>query len=102
MNSDLQKLQPYPFEKLAKLKAGVTPPTELEHIALSIGEPKHPSPAFVIDELSRNLDKLANYPTTAGTIELRQTIADWATRRFKLQAGSLTGADNVLPALGTR
>ncbi|MBN0986481.1 succinyldiaminopimelate transaminase [Amphritea pacifica] len=102
MNSDLQKLQPYPFEKLAKLKAGVTPPTELEHIALSIGEPKHPSPAFVIDELSQNLDKLANYPTTAGTIELRQTIADWASRRFKLQPGSLTGADNVLPVLGTR
>ncbi|WP_428036730.1 succinyldiaminopimelate transaminase [Amphritea sp.] len=102
MNSDLQKLQPYPFEKLAKLKAGVTPPTELEHIALSIGEPKHPSPAFVIDELSQNLDKLANYPTTAGTLELRQTIADWATRRFKLQPGSLTGADHVLPVLGTR
>ncbi len=102
MNSDLHKLQPYPFEKLAKLKAGVTPPTELEHIALSIGEPKHPSPAFVIDELSQNLDKLANYPTTAGTLELRQTIADWATRRFKLQPGSLTGADNVLPVLGTR
>lgn len=102
MNPDLQKLQPYPFEKLAKLKAGVTPPTELEHISLSIGEPKHPSPAFVIEELSRNLDKLANYPTTAGTLELRQTIADWATHRFSLKPGSLTGADNVLPVLGTR
>ncbi|BBB27470.1 succinyldiaminopimelate transaminase [Amphritea japonica] len=102
MNPDLHKLQPYPFEKLAKLKAGVTPPVDLDHIALSIGEPKHPSPAFVMDELTRNLDKLANYPTTAGTIELRQTIADWATRRFKLQSGSLTGADNVLPVLGTR
>lgn len=102
MNPDLQKLQPYPFEKLAKLKAEVTPPADLEHIALSIGEPKHPSPAFVMDEFTRNLDKLANYPTTSGLPELRQTIADWATRRFKLAAGTLTGANNVLPVNGTR
>lgn len=102
MNSDLHKLQPYPFEKLAKLKAGVTPPSDLDPIAFSIGEPKHPSPAFVMDELTRNLDKMSSYPTTAGTIELRQTIADWATRRFNLKSGSLTGADNVLPVLGTR
>lgn len=102
MNPDLQKLQPYPFEKLAKLKAAVTPPAELEHIALSIGEPKHPSPMFVMEEFTRNLDKLANYPTTAGVPELRQTIADWCGRRFKLQPGSLTAADNVLPVNGTR
>lgn len=102
MNPDLQKLQPYPFEKLAKLKAEVTPPAELEHIALSIGEPKHPSPEFVMDEFTRNLDKLANYPTTSGLPELRQTIADWATRRFKLEAGTLTGENNVLPVNGTR
>lgn len=102
MNPDLQKLQPYPFEKLAKLKAEVTPPAELEHIALSIGEPKHPSPAFVMDEFTRNLDKLANYPTTSGLPELRQTIADWATRRFNLTEGTLTGEHNVLPVNGTR
>lgn len=102
MNPDLQKLQPYPFEKLAKLKAAVTPPAELEHIALSIGEPKHPSPMFVMEEFTRNLDKLANYPTTAGTLELRQTIADWCSRRFDLQQGSLTAEDNVLPVNGTR
>ncbi|MEH6577986.1 MAG: succinyldiaminopimelate transaminase [Amphritea sp.] len=102
MNPDLQKLQPYPFEKLAKLKDAVTPAAELEHIALSIGEPKHPSPAFVMDELTRNLDKLANYPTTAGTIELRQAIADWASRRFKLQPDSLSAEQHVLPVNGTR
>ncbi|GGK78967.1 succinyldiaminopimelate transaminase [Amphritea balenae] len=102
MNPDLHKLQPYPFEKLAKLKAEVTPPADIEHIALSIGEPKHPSPEFVMDEFTRNLDKLANYPTTAGTIELRQAIANWATQRFSLEAGSLTAEQHVLPVNGTR
>ena len=102
MNPDLQKLQPYPFEKLTKLKNAVTPPAELEHIALSIGEPKHPSPQFVLDVFTENMGRLANYPTTAGMPELRQAIADWATRRFKLQPGSLTAADNILPVNGTR
>ena len=37
MNPDLQKLQPYPFEKLTALKAQVSPNENLQHIALSIG-----------------------------------------------------------------
>ena len=47
MNPDLKKTQPYPFERLATLKATVSPPTHLPHIALSIGEPKHAPPPFV-------------------------------------------------------
>lgn len=102
MNRDLSLLQPYPFEKLTALKAEVTPPSELEHIALSIGEPKHPSPPFVAECLIENMDKLANYPTTKGLPELRQAIADWCTRRFNLNANSLTADDHVLPVNGTR
>ncbi|GGO86824.1 succinyldiaminopimelate transaminase [Marinobacterium nitratireducens] len=102
MNRDLAKLQPYPFEKLAALKAEVTPPADKAHIALSIGEPKHPSPAFVAQVLADNLGSLANYPTTAGMPELRQAIADWCERRFSLRAGSLDIGRNVLPVNGTR
>ena len=58
MNRHLDKLHPYPFEKLNKLKAGVTPPAELAHIALSIGEPKHPTPAFVSEAVSQHLHTL--------------------------------------------
>ena len=47
MNPDLQRLQPYPFERLRKLFAGVTPPAHLAPINLSIGEPKHPTPPFI-------------------------------------------------------
>jgi N-succinyldiaminopimelate aminotransferase len=102
VNPDLQKLQPYPFERLAKLKAGATPPASLAHIAMSIGEPKHPAPRHVLDALIANLDGLGNYPMARGIPELRQSIARWCTRRFKLKAGALDPERQVLPVSGTR
>ena len=102
MNKDLSLLQPYPFEKLTALKAQVTPPSDLEHIAFSIGEPKHPAPEFVAECLNDNMARLSNYPTTKGLPELRTSIADWCERRFKLQAGSVDPEANVLPVNGTR
>lgn len=101
MNPDLNRLQPYPFEKLAALKAGVTPPPQ-PHIALSIGEPKHPAPAFVLETLAANLDKLSQYPVTKGLPELRNAITGWAQRRFELGAGGLDAEQQVLPVNGTR
>ncbi|MFC1749405.1 succinyldiaminopimelate transaminase [Pseudomonadota bacterium] len=102
MNPDLNKLQPYPFEKLAKLKAAVTPPSDRPHIALSIGEPKHPAPKFVTEELISHLHTLAKYPLTKGSAELRQSIASWLTNRFELPADSLDPEQHVLPVNGTR
>jgi len=102
MNPDLNRLQPYPFEKLAQLKQGITPNSQLSHIALSIGEPKHQPPAFVLDELARSLGKIANYPLTKGSLELRQSIANWLVRRFKLPATSIDAEKHILPVNGTR
>ena len=102
MNPDLQRLHPYPFEKLARLKADITAPAHLAPISLGIGEPKHPSPAFVKQVIADNLDKLANYPTTKGIDELRETIALWSSRRFNLSEGTLDPARNVIPVNGTR
>lgn len=102
MNPNLERLHPYPFEKLAKLKAGISVPAHLAPISLGIGEPKHPSPAFVKEVIANNLDKLANYPTTKGTDELRQAIAEWATRRFDLVPESLSPDRHVVPVNGTR
>lgn len=102
MNRELDLLQPYPFEKLASLKAGLEPPLGKPHIALSIGEPKHSPPEFALTALADNLSQLSSYPLTKGTDELREAIAAWATRRFNLKAESLTGAEHVLPVAGTR
>lgn len=100
MNTDLDKLHPYPFEKLNALKSGLKPPEHLSHIALSIGEPKHPAPAFVKQVLQESLEKLSAYPLTKGIPELREAIADWLCRRFKLTP--VDAETQVLPVNGTR
>ena len=84
MNPLLGRLQPYPFEKLRALNAGVTPNPALSPINLSIGEPKHPTPAFVRETLAGALDGLAAYPATAGTPALREAIAAWIARRYSV------------------
>lgn len=102
MNPDLDKLQPYPFEKLAALKAGITPPPQQAHIALSIGEPRHAAPGFVAEILANSFEKLSNYPLTRGMPELRHAIACWLQERFKLASGSLDPDSQILPVNGTR
>jgi len=102
MNPRLNLLHTYPFEKLARLKAGVEPPEELAHIAMSIGEPQHEPPAFVLETLRQNLHRLGSYPATIGLIELRASIGRWLERRFSLRAGAVGPETMVLPVNGTR
>ncbi|MDQ7014798.1 MAG: aminotransferase class I/II-fold pyridoxal phosphate-dependent enzyme [Gammaproteobacteria bacterium] len=102
MNSDLARLQPYPFKKLTQLRDGVVANAALSPIALGIGEPKHPPPEFVLQTMRDNLDGIANYPLTKGSPALRQSIAAWLSRRFKLPAESLDPEQHVLPVNGTR
>jgi N-succinyldiaminopimelate aminotransferase len=102
MNPDLNKLQPYPFEKLNKLFAGIEPSPSLSPISLSIGEPKHPAPEFVVQELEQQLGCLSNYPATKGLPALREAIATWAGKRFNLAPKSLSAEQHVLPVNGTR
>tara|TARA_E500000305_G_scaffold13025_1_gene8941 strand:+ start:13240 stop:14430 length:1191 start_codon:yes stop_codon:yes gene_type:complete len=100
MNVLLDALHPYPFEKLRALFADLTPASGQAHIALSIGEPRHASPPFVLETLAANLPLLANYPATRGEAVLRETIAGWLQRRFQLQ--SVNAECEVLPVNGTR
>lgn len=102
MNPNLDLLHPYPFERLNELKAGITPPQHLRPISLSIGEPKHPSPAFVKQALIDNIDQVAVYPATKGGQPLRETIAAWLQKRFDLPSQSIDANRHVLPVTGTR
>jgi N-succinyldiaminopimelate aminotransferase len=102
VNPRLNSLHAYPFERLARLKAGVTAPAGLAHIAMSIGEPQHSPPAFVLDSLRNNLHRLGSYPVTAGLPELRAAAARWLDRRFGLRPGQVNPATMVLPVNGTR
>jgi N-succinyldiaminopimelate aminotransferase len=100
MNPRLGLLQPYPFEKLRGLLAGVTPPAGLRPIALSLGEPQHPTPQLLKDALVANLGGLARYPLTLGLPELRATLAQWLGERHRLPA--IDPATQVIPVLGSR
>lgn len=100
MNPLLDKLQPYPFEKLKNLFSGIIPNFNYSHISLDIGEPKHPTPEFIKQALLDNIAGLNNYPTTIGMLELREAIAQWLKRRYKL--ASIDPMTQILPVNGSR
>ncbi len=102
MNSGLENLHAYPFERLSKLLNGTTVDPDKSAISLAIGEPKHPTPDFILDALRSNLGDVAIYPTTRGSLELRKAIADWLCQRFNLPQTSVNPEKHILPVSGTR
>ncbi|MBS3786146.1 MAG: succinyldiaminopimelate transaminase [Gammaproteobacteria bacterium] len=103
MNPCLQYLHPYPFERLRGLLSASTPNPDLAPIRLSIGEPKHPTPACILDALKETLETgVATYPASAGSEALRTTIANWLMRRYRLGNNSIDSDQQVLPVAGTR
>lgn len=100
VNPNLDRLHPYPFEKLRALFDGIVPPPDLAPIRLSIGEPRHATPAFIMQAVADNLSGLANYPSTQGGESLRDAIAAWLVRRYGL--GTVDPATQVLPVTGSR
>ncbi len=99
MNPLLARLQPYPFERLKKLFASVTPNPTYRPISLGIGEPRHATPQVVKDAWSADLSGLASYPATAGEPALRKAISGWLQRRYALALDPVT---QVLPVNGSR
>ena len=100
MNPLLSRLQPYPFERLRKLFAGVTPNPAYRPISLGIGEPKHATPQFIQDALAGDLATgLSGYPPTAGSPALREACAGWLQRRYGV---TVDAATQMLPVLGSR
>lgn len=102
MNSDLDRLQPYPFERLALLKHGIQPAGGKSALSLAMGEPRHPPPGFIAEEVITHLHGLAQYPLTRGILGLRAAIARWLQRRYGLSAASLDPERHILPVNGTR
>ncbi len=99
MNPNLSRLQPYPFERLKQLFAGVTPNPNYRPISLGIGEPRHATPKLITDALTANLSGLASYPATAGEPALREAAAGWLQRRYGVAVNPTT---QVLPVNGSR
>lgn len=99
MNPLLERLHPYPFERLRELTAGITPNPAHPPISLGIGEPRHAAPALVAQAIQAAMAGLSGYPATAGSPALREAIAAWVQRRYGL---TLDAATQVLPVNGSR
>ena len=99
MNPLLNDLQPYPFERLRLLFEGVKPNPDLRAISLGIGEPKHPTPEWLKQELLAGFGGLASYPPTAGDLSLREACATWLSKRYGL---TLSPKRQILPINGSR
>lgn len=107
-NSRLGLLHPYPFERLNALLedtiATGTTPADKPFISLALGEPKHETASFLIEAYQQS-DLIRRgfgaYPPTKGLPELREAIAAFINRRFKLKQPINPGTE-VLPVNGTR
>lgn len=98
-NPLLEKLHPYPFERLRALNKGIVPNPALPAISLGIGEPKHPAPKLVEDAIAASLKALSGYPATIGEPALREAMAAWIARRYGI---AVDPATQVLPVNGSR
>ena len=99
MNPLLDRLHPYPFERLRELTRDIVPNRDFKPISLGIGEPRHATPALIERALVEHLEGLSSYPATAGEPALREAIASWVSRRYGL---SLDASSQVLPVNGSR
>jgi N-succinyldiaminopimelate aminotransferase len=100
MNQNMNLLQPYPFQRLRTLFADITPNPQYTPVNLSIGEPKHKTPEIIQASFIKSIAGLANYPTTKGSLDLRQAIADWAMRRYHIPM--LDVENEIIPVNGSR
>ena len=71
-----------PFLRTAELLAPYQPGKPL--IALSLGEPQHPVPAFVGPVLAKHIADFGRYPIAKGIEPFRRAAANWLSTRFDL------------------
>ena len=86
-----------PVTRLTKLLDGVAP--GLTPIIMSIGEPQHAPPDFVLPTIEKHLAEFGKYPPIIGPEPLRVAIAGWLKRRYGV---AIDTARQILPLVGTR
>lgn len=90
-------LPDYPWDTMAPyLETAKAHPDGL--VNLSIGTPVDPTPAVIRDALAAATDA-HGYPTTHGTVQVRQAIVDWFDRRRGVPGLSV---EQVMPTIGSK
>lgn len=89
-------LPAYAFPRLRALLETCAPGGDV--VNMTIGEPKHPFPAWLPQVLADNVDGFAVYPPNDGAPELLDAISAWITRRY----GVSVGPDRIMTLNGSR
>lgn len=88
-----------PFQRLNQQLAGIEP--GLDPIIMTIGEPRHEPPSFVMEVLEENQAGFRKYPTIRGTDEFRAAVGIWLKGRFNL-SDAFDPDKSILPLNGSR
>ena len=90
-------LPEYAFPRLRRLLDVHPPGGDVLH--MSIGEPRHEFPDWVVETMAEHAEGFGKYPPNDGTPELRATIANWVRQRFD---ATVDPDSQILPLNGTR
>ncbi len=101
-NPRLDRLDAFPFRRLAALLEGLEPRAGLPVLDMSIGEPRHAPPPLLAETVAARADGWNRYPPPAGTAEFRTVCCRWLERRNALPAGTLDPDRHLLPLAGTK
>ena len=90
-------LPAYAFPRLRDLLDVHTPGGDVIH--MTIGEPKHAFPSWIMDEIMAHAQGFNSYPPNEGSPALRGAIAEWVQRRYGVPLDAET---QVMALNGTR
>lgn len=68
-------------------------------VDFSIGDPREPTPEFIVEALRAAVPEVSQYPTAAGLSAFREAVAGYVRRRFGVTVDPDT---QVLPASGAK
>jgi succinyldiaminopimelate transaminase len=95
--TDVLRLPDFPWDSIGDATARARSHPD-GFVDLSIGSPVDPTPAVIAEALAA-ASGAPGYPTTVGTLELREAIAAWFDRRRGVPR--LT-PDHVIPTIGSK
>jgi len=98
LNPVLESLGTYPIATIRE-RAAERERLGLPVIDFSIGDPKEPTPGFIVDALVASVPEVSQYPTAAGLRETREAIAGYITRRFGVEVDPDT---QIIPTSGSK
>jgi succinyldiaminopimelate transaminase len=98
LNPVFAELGDYPIAQI-QMRARDRRDAGLPVIDFSIGDPREPTPTFIVEALRESVPPISQYPTSAGLPELREAVAGYVLRRFGVEVDPAT---QVIPTSGTK